>query len=227
MSIVLPCGAQLLNVTFSFLSDRCIRWLGFVLIRVFLSLCHRRNVAILTMLYKVNSNWILKLNLSSHAGHCKFSEHPSASTTFRHTRGAATAHPLEFEVQRSRTSKFPRCFLPAKVRMWNDLLYNTVFVTCTHYGFKGAVNLSLLPWVIFSSVLHVAGACGVAKATYKQLCFFAVGPVLLALIIIITIIIIIIITIIIIIIIICKTCELRCNFMPSSTVSCGIQLLWQ
>ena len=35
--IVLRCDGQLLNVTFSFLSARCIRWLGFVLIRVF---CH-------------------------------------------------------------------------------------------------------------------------------------------------------------------------------------------
>ena len=36
----------------------------------FLSLCHRRNVVELSMLYKVNSN----LN------HCLFSELPSAST---------------------------------------------------------------------------------------------------------------------------------------------------
>ena len=34
LSIVLRCGGQLLNVTFSFSSARCIRWPGFVLIRV-------------------------------------------------------------------------------------------------------------------------------------------------------------------------------------------------
>ena len=34
LSIVLRCGGQLLNVTFSFLSARCIRWPSFVLIRI-------------------------------------------------------------------------------------------------------------------------------------------------------------------------------------------------
>ena len=34
LSIVLRCGSQLLNVTFSFLSARCIRWPGYVPIRV-------------------------------------------------------------------------------------------------------------------------------------------------------------------------------------------------
>ena len=76
----------------------------------FLSLCDRRNVVGLSMLYKVNSNSI----------HCLFIELPSASTRIRHTR-AAVAHPLEFEVSRCRTSQFARCFLPAQVRLWNDL----------------------------------------------------------------------------------------------------------
>ena len=69
----------------------------------FLSLCYRRHVAGLCMLYKVNSNshqWL-------------FSELPSASTSV-HYRAAAAAHPLEFEVSRCRTSQFPRCLLPAK-----------------------------------------------------------------------------------------------------------------
>ena len=35
LSIVLRCGVQLLNVTFSFLSARCNRWPGFVPIRVY------------------------------------------------------------------------------------------------------------------------------------------------------------------------------------------------
>ena len=48
----------------------------------FLSLCHRRRVARLSMLYKVNAN----------SQHCLFSELPSAST-----RTVAGAHPLEFE----------------------------------------------------------------------------------------------------------------------------------
>ena len=59
----------------------------------FLSLCHRRRVAGLSMLYKVNSN----------SNHCLFSELPSASTRVLHTRTSAAAHPFEFEVSRCRT----------------------------------------------------------------------------------------------------------------------------
>ena len=55
-----------------------------------LSLCHRRRVAGLSMLCKVNSN----------SNHCLFSEIPSASTGVRHTGTAAAAHTLEFEVLR-------------------------------------------------------------------------------------------------------------------------------
>ena len=56
----------------------------------FLSLCHRRHVAALCMLYKVIFN----------SNHCFFSELPSASGRVRHTRAAAAAHPLELEVSR-------------------------------------------------------------------------------------------------------------------------------
>ena len=55
-------------------------------------LCHRRHVAALCMLYKVNSN----------SNHCLFCELPSASVRVRHTRAAAAAHPLECEVCRPR-----------------------------------------------------------------------------------------------------------------------------
>ena len=58
----------------------------------FLSLCRRRRVAWLSMVCKVNSN------------HCLFNELPSTSTSVRHTRPAATAHPLEFGVSRCKTS---------------------------------------------------------------------------------------------------------------------------
>ena len=57
----------------------------------FLSLCHRRCVAGLCMLFKVNVN----------SNHCLFNELPSASTRVRHTLAAAAAHPLEFEVSTS------------------------------------------------------------------------------------------------------------------------------
>ena len=53
----------------------------------FLSLCHRRHVAGLCMLYKINSNC-----------QCFFSELPSAPTRLRYTRAEAAAVPLEFEL---------------------------------------------------------------------------------------------------------------------------------
>ena len=80
-------------------------------------------------LYTVNSN----------SNHCFFSELPSASVRVRHTRAAAAAQPLEFEVSRCRTSQFARCFLPAQTRVWNDIPF-TVVDTGTLDGFKGAVN---------------------------------------------------------------------------------------
>ena len=48
----------------------------------FLSVCHRRRVAGLSMLYRVNSKY----------NHCLFNELPSASTRVRHTR--AVGHSL-------------------------------------------------------------------------------------------------------------------------------------
>ena len=58
--------------------------------QTFLLLYHRRHVATLCLLYKVNSNW----------NHCLFSELLSASVRVQHTRAGAAAHPLEFEVSR-------------------------------------------------------------------------------------------------------------------------------
>ena len=75
-SIVLLCRGQLLNVIFNFSSARYIRWSGFVLIHSFLSLCHRRHVNLLCMLYEAYSS----------SDHCLFSESPAASTRVRHIR---------------------------------------------------------------------------------------------------------------------------------------------
>ena len=52
--------------------------------QTFLSLCHRRHVAALCVLYKVNSI----------PNHCLFSDLPSASVTIRYNRAAAAAHPI-------------------------------------------------------------------------------------------------------------------------------------
>ena len=120
LSIVLRCEGQLLNVTFSFLSARYIRWPGFVPIS-FLSLCHH----------------VVWLGLVC----CR---RLTRTLITRHPRAAAAAHLLELEVLRYRMSQFARSFLPAQVRLWNDLPY-TVFDTYMLDGFKGAVNRWLLP----------------------------------------------------------------------------------
>ena len=54
----------------------------------FLSLCHQRRVAGLSMLYKVNAN----------SNYCLFGELPSASSRVRNTGAAVAAHLLKFEV---------------------------------------------------------------------------------------------------------------------------------
>ena len=115
------------------------------------------------MLYKVNSN----------SNHCLFSELPSASATVRHSLAAAAAHPYEFEVSRCRASLFARCFLPAQTRGRNDLPY-TVIETGTLVGQREPSIVGCFPELCFS-VLRGAGACGVAKRVYKQLCSSHMG----------------------------------------------------
>ena len=60
----------------------------------FLSLCYRRRVTGLSMLFKVNANFNQGL----------FSELPSAPIIVLHTQAAAAAHSFLFEVSRCRTS---------------------------------------------------------------------------------------------------------------------------
>ena len=183
LSIVLWCGGQLLNVTFSFFSASCICMVDWLCPdQNFLSLCHLLRAAGLIMLYKVNSN----------SNHCLFSEQQSVSPRVRHTRAAAAANPLEFEVSRCRTSQFARSFLPAQVRLWNDLPYN-VFDPGTLEGSRVQstagcfpelcflVGLCFLVSCVFPELCFLvpctcgAGACGVAKAIYEQLCFSHLG----------------------------------------------------
>ena len=125
-SIVLRCGGQLLN---QLLERQVYSVARLCPDQSFLSLCHRRRVAVLSMLYKVNSN----------SNHCLFSELPSASTRVRHTRAYIGAHTLELDVSRCRTSQFARSFLPAQVRLWNDLPY-TVFDTGMLDGLQSTVG---------------------------------------------------------------------------------------
>ena len=115
LSIVLWFGGQLL-CRLQLLERQVYSVSRLSLDQSFLSLCHRRHVAGLCMLCKVNSN----------SNHCLFSELSSASIGVRPTRArqtwaAAAAHPYQYEVSRWRTYKFVICFLPAQVRIWNDL----------------------------------------------------------------------------------------------------------
>ena len=87
---------------------------------------HRCSVAGMCILYKIHSN----------PKHCLYGELPPACQRVRHTRAAAVAHPCELEVPRCRTAQFRRCFLPAHVRMWNDIP-SSVFDSGTLNGFKG------------------------------------------------------------------------------------------
>ena len=128
LKTVLWCGGQLLNVTFSFLRARCIRWPGFFSIRVSF-----RWVIDVVWLGLVCCIRLIRTLITV----CSASFHLlRLSSTIQ---AAAAAHPLEFEVSRCRASQFARSFLPAQVRLWNDLPY-TVFNTGTLDGFKGSVN---------------------------------------------------------------------------------------
>ena len=105
-SVVLLCGNPLLNVIYSFSSVGCIRWPGFALIGV-----SCRCVIDVMLLHCVCCTRLIRTLII-----CLFSELPSASARVRHTRFAVAAHPFKFQVSRSRTSQFTRCFLPAQAK---------------------------------------------------------------------------------------------------------------
>ena len=114
LSIVLWCGSQLLNVTFSFLRARCIQWPGFERHSYSVArLCPDKFLVVVSSTSCVGLSMLCKVNSNSY--HCLFNEHPSASNRVRHTRAAAAAHPFGFVVLTCRTSQFARSFLPAQV----------------------------------------------------------------------------------------------------------------
>ena len=114
LSIVLLRGALLLSVIFSFSSARCIRWRSFALIRL-----SCRCVIYVLLLHCVCCTRLIQTRIIV----CHSSSRAPASVRVRHTRAAAAAHPLEFEVSRCRSSQFARCFPPAQTRVWNDHPY--------------------------------------------------------------------------------------------------------
>ena len=129
--------------------------------RSFLSLCHRRRIAGLSMLYKVNAN----------SNHCLLIELASASSRVRYTQAAAAAHPFEFEVSMCRTSQFARCFLPAKVRMCNDLPYTVLTPECW-MGSRMQSTVGCFPEFCF---LQFSVAQALVALIYKQFRFFRLG----------------------------------------------------
>ena len=127
----------------------------------FLSLCHQRRVAGLSMLFKVHSN----------NNHCLFSEFPSASTRVRYTLAAAAAHQWNLKYQGVEGPHFLclSCRLGFECGMTFPIY--TVFDTGKLDGFKGALNRWLLPRVVFSSVFRGADDCGVAKQFFNSFVF--------------------------------------------------------
>ena len=103
LSIVLRCGGQLLNITFSFLSTGVFGGQAWSRSEFFVVRSSTSSGWAYSMLHKINLN----------SNHCLFSQLPSASTRVRHSRAAAAAYLLKFEVSRCRTAQFARqtCYL--------------------------------------------------------------------------------------------------------------------
>ena len=105
--------------------------------QTFLSLFHRRHVAVLCMFFKVNSN----------SNHCLFSELPSTFVSGLQCSSCACSSSIRVRsIKVYRTSQFAGCFLPAQTRVWNDIPY-TVFDTGTLHGLVASLNLFFsFPW---------------------------------------------------------------------------------
>ena len=102
-------------------------------------------------------------------------------TRVRLTRAAVTAHPLEFEVSRGRTSQLQGVSCRRSSYVEWPLSYTVFDTRTTDICLWGSQPLvASLSWAF--SVFRGAGACGVAKAICKKI-FFPLGSVLLDLII--------------------------------------------
>ena len=151
LSIVLLCGGQVLNVTFSFLSGRCIRWPGFVSIIVFC--CHRRRE-----LGLVCCSMLIRTVIAvQRACICVYYR----STIFE-LRPQLIHWSLKYQGVESPNLPGLSC----RPRFECGMTVPTP---------NGAVNRLLLPWVVFSLVFRGASACWVAKAFYGELCFSHLG----------------------------------------------------
>ena len=97
------------------------------------NLAHCQSVAELCMLFKIKSNPMHPLS----------SALPLPYVPLLVTRGALVAHRHSFGSPRSRTSQYPRTFVPLSVSLWNDLS-DYVFDGVELAGFKSRANAFLL-----------------------------------------------------------------------------------
>ena len=159
LSIVLQCGGQLLNITFSVLSARCIRWPGFVPIRV--SYCCVINVVWLGLV--CCARLIRTLIIV-----CSASFHVLLDFDFLELRPQLIHWNLKYHGVERPNLLGLSCWR----RFDCGMTFHTLCDTGTLDGFKGAVNRWLLLWVVFSSIFRCAAACGVAKIIRKQIHFY-------------------------------------------------------
>ena len=93
------------------------------------NLSHRRNVATLSMLFKILER----------PDHPIGSYMPAPNVARHHTRYAAGRHSRVLDSVRSRTNQFSRSFIPASVALWNSLT-DEVFAGGDVHDLKSKVN---------------------------------------------------------------------------------------
>ena len=117
--------------------DRAVRSVGFLAGGVLeCNLAHRRSVAELSMLFKINPMHPLSGAL------------PLPYVPARVTRGALVGHRHSFAPPRCWTSQYRRTFVPLSVSLWNDLS-DSVFDGVWLEGFKVRANAFLLAWSLY------------------------------------------------------------------------------
>ena len=116
------------------LLDRVVRSAGFLAGGVLdCDLTHRRSVAELCMLFKINNN-----PMHYFSGALPLPYMPEHVTRF-----ALVAHRHSFAPPRCRTSQYHRTFVPLSVSLWNNLS-DPVFDGVGLAGFKSRANAFLL-----------------------------------------------------------------------------------
>ena len=153
-----PVWGQLLKVTFNFLGARCMRWKGFFPIIV-----SCRCVIEVVWLGLVCCTRLIRIQITV----CSTSFHLLLlEFDIPELRPQLIHWSLKYHgVERPNLLDFPACSgsiveWPSRHCVWHR---NAGWI-------QGWSQRWLRPWVVFSLVFRGTGACGVAKAIYKQLC---------------------------------------------------------